>query len=70
MKWVQANGLTEFSRRECQKSLSGRFRTQERMNKALERLAQQDALRHYTKRNKGAPASEMCLINPKLLSSI
>lgn len=70
VKWVQANGLAEFSRRECQKSLSGRFRTQERMNKALERLQQQDALRHYTKRNKGAPASEMCLVNPKLLSSI
>jgi replicative DNA helicase len=68
VKWVQANGLTEFSRRDCQKSLSGRFRTQERMTKALDRLQQQDALRHYTKRNKGAPASEMCLVNPKLLS--
>ena len=70
VKWIQANALEEFSRRECQKSLSGRFRTQERMNKALDRLQQQDALRHYTKRNKGAPASEMCLVNPKLLSLI
>lgn len=70
VKWIQAHGLEEFSRRDCQKSLSGRFRTQERMNKALDRLQQQDALRHYTKRNKGAPASEMCLVNPKLLSLI
>lgn len=70
VKWVQANGLTEFSRRECQKSLSGRFRTQERMSKALDRLQQQDALRHFTRRNKGAPSSEMCLVNPKLLSLI
>ena len=70
VKWIKANGLAEFSRRDCQKSLSGRFRTQERMNKALDRLQQQDALRHYTKRNKGAPASEMCLVNPKLLSLI
>ena len=64
LKWAQANGLTEFSKRDCQKAMSGRFRTQERMNKALERLVQQDALRHFTRRNKGAPSSEMCLMNP------
>ncbi len=68
VKWVKANGLEEFSRRDCQKSLSGRFRTQERMQKAIQRLEQQDALRQYTKRNKGAPSTEMCLVNPKLLS--
>lgn len=68
VKWVRASGLSEFSKRDCQKTLNGRFRTQERLNKALQRLEQQDALRQYTKRNKGAPATDMCVLNPKLLS--
>ena len=69
MKWVQANGLTEFSRRECQKAMEGRFRSLERLNKALQRLEQQDVLRHYTKRDKGKTPSEMYRVNPKLVST-
>ena len=69
VKWIRANGLEEFSRRECQKAMEGRFRNLERLTKALQRLEQQDALRHYTRRNKGAPSTEACLVNPKLLST-
>ena len=69
VKWIRANGLEEFSRRECQKAMEGRFRNLERLTKALQRLEQQDALRHYTRRNKGAPPTEACLVNPKLLST-
>ncbi len=68
VKWVQANGLAEFSKRECQRTMTGRFRTQERLDKALQRLEQQDALRRITRKNKGAPPSEVCIVNPKLLS--
>lgn len=66
VKWIRTNGLEEFSRRDCQTSLSGRFRTQERMTKALDRLKEQNALRYFTKRNEGARSSDMCLVNPKL----
>lgn len=69
VKWVQANGLTEFSRRECQKAMEGRFRNLERLNKALQRLEQQDVLRHYTKRQTGKTPSEMYRVNPKLVST-
>jgi len=69
VKWIKANGLEEFSRRECQKAMEGRFRTLERLTKALQRLEQQDVLRHYTRRNKGAPPTEACIVNPKLLST-
>lgn len=69
VKWIKANGLEEFSRRECQKAMEGRFRNLERLTKALQRLEQQDALRHYTRRNKGAPPTEACVVNPKLLST-
>lgn len=68
VKWARANGLADFTRRECQRALSSRFRQQDRMVKALQRLEQQDALRQYTRRNKGAPSTEACLVNPKLLS--
>ncbi|WP_418648795.1 YfjI family protein [Thauera butanivorans] len=70
VKWVQANGLAEFSRRECQKAMEGRFRSLERLNKALQRLQQQDVLRHYTRREKGKTPSEMHIVNPKLMSII
>lgn len=66
LKWVQAQGLTEFTKRECQQALSGRFRTSERLVKALARLVDQGAVRRYTKRNKGTRASELLLVNPAL----
>lgn len=69
VKWVRGNALEEFSRRECQKAMEGRFRNIDRLTKALQRLQQQDALRMFTKRNNGARASEMYSINPKLLST-
>ena len=69
VKWARSGGRAEFSRRECQKAMEGRFRNLERLTKALQRLEQNDVLRLYTKRNKGAPSTEMCLLNPKLLST-
>src|SRR5690606_8512180 len=68
VKWIKAHGLEEFSRRDCQTAMEGRFRNLERLTKALQRLEQQDVLRHYTKRNKGAPPTEACIVNLKLLS--
>lgn len=69
VKWVQGHGRPEFSRRECQKAMEGRFRNLDRLNKALQRLQQQDVLRHYTRREKGKTPSEMHAVNPKLLST-
>lgn len=69
VKWIRGNELQEFSRRECQKAMEGRFRTLERLTKALQRLQHQDVLRHHTIRNKGARPTEMCVVNPKLLST-
>lgn len=69
VKWVRGNGLEEFSRRECQKAMEGRFRTLERLTKALDRLRHQDVIRFYTRKNKGAPPTEACIVNPKALST-
>jgi uncharacterized protein DUF3987 len=69
LKWVQANDLPEFSRRECQKAMEGRFRTLERLTKALLRLSLQDVVREYKRPNKGAPPTTAYRVNPKVLST-
>ncbi|MCK0508473.1 DUF3987 domain-containing protein [Aromatoleum anaerobium] len=69
LKWVRANDLQEFSRPDCQKAMEGRFRTVERLTKALQRLEHQYVVRCYERRNKGARATPMCAVNPKALST-
>jgi putative DNA primase/helicase len=66
LKWVQAGGLLEFTRRECQKAMEGRFRSVERLKKATERLESQDVLRERKRPNKGAPPTTFFQVNPKV----
>ncbi len=68
LKWVRAGGFAEFTRREAQKAQEGRFRSVERLQKALDRLVQQDVLRSFKRHNKGAPATTVLQVNPKVLS--
>lgn len=70
LKWARANALEEFSRRECQKAMEARFRTLERLTKAIQRLEHQCVVRCFTRRTKGKPPSEMCSVNPKALSTL
>jgi putative DNA primase/helicase len=69
LKWVRGAELQEFKRSECQKAMEGRFRNVERLVKALQRLEQQDVLREFKVRNKGAPPSTWYRVNPKALST-
>ena len=69
VKWLQANELPEFTRREAQKAQEGRFRSVDRLQKALSRLEQQDALREFKRHNKGAPPTTAYRVNPKVLST-
>lgn len=66
---MQANARQEFSRRECQKAMEGRFRTLERLTKALMRLSLQDVVREFKRPNKGAPPTTAYRVNPKALST-
>lgn len=68
VKWFRANDLAVFTRRDAQKAQEGRFRSVERLQKALDRLEHQDVLRSYKRHNKGAPPTAMFQINPKALS--
>ena len=69
VRWVQAGGLTEFTKREAQKAQEGRFRSVERLQKALDRLEHQDVVRAFKRHNKGAPPSTCYAVNPKALST-
>ncbi|MDP1649654.1 MAG: DUF3987 domain-containing protein [Rubrivivax sp.] len=66
LKWVQAGRLLEFTRREAQKAQEGRFRSVERLKKAVDRLEAQDVLREVKRHNKGAPPTTAYVVNPKV----
>ncbi len=66
LKWVQAGCLLEFTRRECQKAMEGRFRNVERLKKATERLEAQDVVKEGKRPNKGAPPTTFYRVNPKV----
>lgn len=65
LKWIRSGGQMEFSRPECQKALEGRFRSVDRLTKALKRLEDQHIVRSYARRNKGARPTPMYQVNPK-----
>ena len=69
VRWVQAHGLTEFTKRDAQKAQEGRFRSVDRLQKALDRLEHQDVVRAFKRHNKGAPPSSCFAVNPKALST-
>lgn len=69
VRWVQAHGLAQFTKRDAQKAQEGRFRSVDRLQKAMDRLEQQDVVRSFKRHNKGAPPSTCFAVNPKALSS-
>lgn len=64
--WAQEGSHASFSKRTCQRAMEGRFKSVARLDKALERLEQSDALRLDKTPNKGARASVLVRMNPKL----
>jgi hypothetical protein len=66
VRWVKASGIHEFTRREAQKAQEGRFRSVERLEKAMERLEAGDVVRSTKRRNRGAPQSVVYRVNPHL----
>lgn len=66
VKWARQGGHMSFSKRQCQKAMEGRFRSIDRLDKALERLRLSDVARIDKVPNKGAPPTTMIRMNPKL----
>lgn len=66
VRWIKAAGLQEFTRREAQKAQEGRFRSVERLEKAMERLEAGEVVRSTKRRRPGAPPSVVYRVNPRL----
>jgi replicative DNA helicase len=66
LRWIQSGGLDEFTRREAQKAQEGRFRTVDRLAKAMQRLEAMDVVREVKRHNKGAPPTTAYIVNPKV----
>ena len=68
LKWVQTHEHEEFTRRDAQKAMEGRFRSVDRLKKAVDRLDAMDCLEEHKRPNKGTRPTIYYRVNPKLLS--
>ena len=66
VSWIKATGLTEFTRHTAQKAQEGRFRSVERLEKAMERLEAGEVVRSTKRRNPRARPSIVYRVNPGL----
>lgn len=66
VKWARDSGRVSFSKSECQKANEGRFSPVSKLDKAIERLEQGDAVKVTKVPNKGARPTIMIHMNPKL----
>jgi len=68
LDWARREVRDEFTQRDAQRAMSGRFATGERLDKAMQRLSSGDVVRRQTRANKGARPSTVFVVNPKALS--
>jgi replicative DNA helicase len=67
LKWVRAVGLSQFTRREAQKAMEGRFRKVERLVRALQYLVQANVVRETRVKGDGAGRpSVVYQVNPAI----
>ena len=69
LAWVRSERRPEFTRRDAQKAMEGRFRTVERLAKALGRLESMEVLRGFVHRPTKGRASQRYQVNPVILST-
>ncbi len=68
LRWIRGEAVEEFRQRDAQKAMEGRFRSVERLKKALDRLEAGDVLRGFKRKNQRGPATMIYTVNPRILS--
>jgi len=69
LKWVRGNGLEEFTQREAQKGMEARFRSVDKLKRAIEKLRDLDCVRVTKRRNQGTNKPTVVVqVNPAILS--
>ncbi|MDR2452788.1 MAG: DUF3987 domain-containing protein, partial [Candidatus Accumulibacter sp.] len=66
LRWIRANALDEFTRRDAQRAMHGRFSKVERLRQALDVLRENYLISGEKKAATGGRASAFHLVNPKL----
>jgi len=66
LRWIKAGALRDFTRREAQRSMHGRFSKVERLERALAALCDLYIISGEKKAATGGRASSFYLVNPKL----
>ncbi|GAA4000785.1 YfjI family protein [Comamonas faecalis] len=66
LQWAVRGGRREFLQSEVHRELHNRFTKRERLIAALQRLQSSHCLRHTKRKNEGARASDVWLVNPAL----
>jgi len=69
LKWIRCNQLEEFTQREAQKAMEHRFKTVDKLKKALDALKARDCIRVETKKNTAARSTVVIRVNPLVLST-
>lgn len=69
LKWVRGNGLEEFTQREAQKGMEARFRSVDKLKRAIDKLRDLDCVRITKRRNQGSIRPSVVIqVNPACLS--
>lgn len=69
LKWIRAGGRDEFTQRDAQHAMSSRFRSADKLKKALTKLRDMGCVRLVKRANKGTNrSSDVVLVNPAVLS--
>ncbi len=68
LKWIRCFQLKEFTQREAQKAMEHRFKTVDKLKKALDALKARDCIRVETKKPTTGRPSTVIRVNPLVLS--
>ena len=68
LKWIRCNDLEEFTQREAQKAMEYRFKTTDKLKKALDALKGRDCIRIESKKHAIGRPSIVIKVNPAVLS--
>ena len=68
LRWIRGEAVEEFRQRDAQKAMEGRFRSVERLKKALDRLEAGDVLRSFKRKNTHGRPTLAYTVNPRILS--
>ena len=68
LRWMRGEAREEFTQREALKAMEGRFKSVERLKKALDRLEAGDVVRAFKRKPQRGRPSTVYSVNPRILS--